>query len=150
MRQDGKGMAAKTAAYSPPRAVEMEEFVVGEKRGIATQRGLESIGARIARFRKERGLTQQQLADELGVAQPIVSKYESGELRLHGELIVQLSRLLDVTADELLGIKEPAPAAVPKDKRLLRRLKDFDRLSKRDREALVRTVEAFLSRAKPA
>ena len=41
----------------------------------------------------------------LGVSQPIVSDYERGELRLHGELIIQLTKILEVTADEILGLE---------------------------------------------
>jgi hypothetical protein len=34
-----------------------------------------------------------------------------------------------------------------KDKRLRRRIHQIDRLSKRDREALIRTIDAFIARA---
>ena len=47
-----------------------------------------------------------ELADLLGVTQPLVSNYETGELRLHGDLIVQLAKILGTTADELLGLDE--------------------------------------------
>jgi transcriptional regulator with XRE-family HTH domain len=68
------------------------------------------VGARLARLRRERGMTQVELAERLGVSQPIVSDYERGELRLHGELIVRLTEILRVSAEELLGL-EPARAA---------------------------------------
>ncbi len=62
-----------------------------------------AIGARLARLRKDRGMTQMELADKVAVSQPMISDYERGALRLHGELILQLMAILDVTADELLG-----------------------------------------------
>lgn len=117
---------------------------MGRKRGVATQAGLEKLGQRVAQLRKARGLSQVEVADELGIAQPIVSKYESGELRLHGELIIRLAQLLDVSTDELLGLAEKE-AAAPKDRRLARRLRAFDSLPKRDRDALTRTIDAFLA-----
>ncbi|MBM4258227.1 MAG: helix-turn-helix transcriptional regulator [Deltaproteobacteria bacterium] len=40
-------------------------------------------GQRVAQLRKERGLTQQELAERLGISQPVVSDYECGALRLH-------------------------------------------------------------------
>lgn len=128
-----------------PRSNELEESVLAKKRGVATEAGQEMLGERVAQLRKERGLTQVELAEALGVAQSIVSKYESGELRLHGELIIQLAELLDVTADELLGLVDRPRAGPTKDKRLARRLQDFDKLPKRDRDALTRTVDAFLA-----
>lgn len=127
--------------------MELEESVLAalKKRGIATQSGLERLGERLARLRKAKGLSQVELARAIGVAQPIVSKYESGELRLHGELIVVLAGLLDVSADELLGLEPASSPQAPKDRRLVRRLEAFDKLPKRDRDALTRTIDAFLT-----
>jgi len=72
---------------------------------------------------------------------------ERGTFRLHGELITAIPRILGVTTDEPLGVEEAAPVRAPKDRRLLPRLQAFDLLSKRAREALVRTVAAFVSKA---
>jgi transcriptional regulator with XRE-family HTH domain len=85
----------------------------------------------------------------LGTTQSFVSKYERGDLRLHDELIVKLAAALRVSTDELLGFegKEPAIRPTVKDRRLWRRITAIDRLSKRDRAALVRTLDAFLSKA---
>jgi ribosome-binding protein aMBF1 (putative translation factor) len=58
----------------------------------------EAIGGRLARLRRERGITHVELAEMLGVAQPMISGYERGSLRLHGELSVELTKILDVTA----------------------------------------------------
>lgn len=104
----------------------------------------ETVGQRLARLRRERGLTQAELAGRLGIAQPIVSDYERGELRLHGQLIVRLTEILGVSADELLGLA-PTPAAGPQvQRRLVRRLRAIDRLPRRDQQALFRTIDAFL------
>jgi len=109
----------------------------------------QQTGARLAAVRKARGVTQVDLAAQLGITQSMLSKYERGGLRLHGALIVRIAELLTVSTDELLGVKVVAPAPVQtlKDKRLGRRIQQIDRLSKRDREALVRTIDAFLARA---
>jgi len=37
----------------------------------------------------------------------------------------------------------------PRDNAIARRLRDIDRLPKRDRDALARTIDAFIARAKP-
>jgi transcriptional regulator with XRE-family HTH domain len=107
----------------------------------------ETVGQRLARLRRERGLTQAELAGRLGIAQPIVSDYERGELRLHGQLIVRLTAILGVSADELLGLT-PIPADGPQvQRRLVRRLRAIDRLPRRDQQALFRTIDAFLKSA---
>ena len=107
----------------------------------------ETIGQRLARFRRDRGITQTELAEMLGIAQPMISGYERDTLRLHGELIVQLAKILNVTADELLGLDEMKSTMPVKNKRLLRKLQDLDRLPRRDQEAVLRTIDAFLQKA---
>ena len=116
--------------------------------GLSTEKGTRAIGERLARIRKERGLTQKELAERLGIAQPIVSNYERGELRLHGELLLQLTRVLAVSADELLGIEKPARSPTVRNRQLLRRLQEIDRLPKRDQQALLRTMDAFLAKGR--
>jgi transcriptional regulator with XRE-family HTH domain len=94
-------------------------------------------------------MTQVELAERLGVSQPIVSDYERGELRLHGELIVRLTEILRVSAEELLGLDSPRPMTAPlKHRRVLRRLQEIDRLPRRDQQALLRTIDAFLKSAR--
>lgn len=104
----------------------------------------ETIGQRVARLRKERGLTQVDLAEQLGVAQPVVSDYERGELRLHGELIIKLADILGVSSEEILGLKKTPSSGTLRNRRLLRRLQQIDRLPRRDQQALLRTIDRFL------
>jgi transcriptional regulator with XRE-family HTH domain len=125
------------------------------KRVGASKNGAESIGQRLARMRKERGITQIELADKLGSTQSLVSKFERGELLLHGELIKKLAELYAVSADEILGVENKRarvtqPPAPIKDRRLLRRLVAVENLSKRDKEALLRTLDAFLRKGEAA
>ena len=110
--------------------------------------GEETIGSRIARLRREKGMTQTELADLLGVSQPVVSDYENGAIKLSGETIVQLARILGASADEILGLEKPArtSAGAIKNRRLYRQLQSIDRLPKRDQEALARTIDAFLAK----
>lgn len=107
----------------------------------------ETVGERLARIRRERGITQAELAEKLGLAQPNVSDYERGILRLNADLILKLTDILKVSADELLGLREPKLTRSVKNRRLARRLEEIERLPRRDQEALLRTIDAFLSKA---
>lgn len=115
-------------------------------RGVATKEGLETIAQRLVRMRKEKGITQHDMADRLGVSQPVVSDYERGVLRLHGELIVKAAEILNVSADEILGLTPQRERPPLKSRKLLRRMELIERLSKRDRDALLRTIDAFLAK----
>ena len=56
----------------------------------------------IARLRRERKLTQEELADFLGVTKASVSKWENHQSTPDILLLPQLASFFDVTVDELL------------------------------------------------
>jgi transcriptional regulator with XRE-family HTH domain len=62
---------------------------------------MEFIGRRIRNAREASGLTQQQLAKELGVQQSVISNYEKGKTWPRPETINKLSHILDVPVNWL-------------------------------------------------
>jgi transcriptional regulator with XRE-family HTH domain len=106
-----------------------------------------TLGKRLATLRKERGFTLVELADKVGVIQPIISDYERGRLRPHPDMLVRLAGALSISSDELLGIATTPKASPTINRRFLRRLQAVDNLPKRDQEALLRTIDAFLSKS---
>ena len=65
-----------------------------------------NIGQKIRELRKKNDLTQEKLADYLGVTYQCVSKWECGVTSPDLSLIRPLTKLLHVSADELLGIED--------------------------------------------
>ena len=141
--------------YGPtlPAVVGMEESALAKKRVITTREGAQAIGQRLSAIRKAKGLTQIDVANTLGITQTLISKYERGDLLLHGELIVEFAELLGVPTDEILGVERKrgaraGPAAPIIDKTLARRLAQLQALPRRDRDALLRTLDAFLVKSR--
>ncbi len=62
----------------------------------------QQLGQRIAQVRKAQNLTQQQLADLLGVAQQTLAHYETGRLRIAVAALPPLAEALGVSVEELL------------------------------------------------
>lgn len=62
-----------------------------------------ALGQRIAERRKTLGLTQQQLADTIGIAQQTLAHYEVGRLRVAAALLPAFSKTLGLSFDTLLG-----------------------------------------------
>ena len=60
------------------------------------------IGERVAALRKRQGLSQEALAERLGVSRQAVSRWETGTARPDAENLARLSQALGVTADALL------------------------------------------------
>lgn len=105
------------------------------------------LGERIASLRKQRGLTQVELAERLDVIQSIISDYERGRLRPNPTILAKLAMVLHVSADEILGIAptDGGKSGAPLSRKFLRRLKAVEELPKRDQDALLRTIDAFLA-----
>ena len=64
-----------------------------------------SLGANIAALRKARGLTQEQLAAQLGVSAPAVSKWETCSSCPDITLLCPLARALGASVDQLLAFE---------------------------------------------
>ena len=118
---------------------------MGNRRGVATDDGARAVGRRLAQIRKGRGITQVEMAKLLGVVQSGYSAYERGIVRIHAELLIQLCQLLKVSADEILGLKDSAGDLATFDRRLLKRLREIETLSRRQKQALIRTLDDFLA-----
>jgi len=67
------------------------------------------IGQKIQELRTKSGLSQEALADQLGVTRQSVSKWELGQALPDTDKIVQLSRLFNVSTDSLLLDEKPVP-----------------------------------------
>lgn len=64
---------------------------------------MNEIGQYIKKLRKEKGLTQMQLADKLNISFQSVSKWEVGEALPDTNILLALSNELDTTVDTLLN-----------------------------------------------
>lgn len=91
------------------------------------------LGARIAALRKEHGLTQTQLADELGLTQQMVASYEVGRRRVPVSLLPAIAEALAVSLEQLIGQKA-APTKrgpAPKLQQQIERIQKLPRAKQR-------------------
>ena len=72
------------------------------------------IGKFIAELRKERGLTQRELADLLAISDKTVSKWERGSGLPEVSLMMPLCHELGITVNELLSAKRLSPSEYQK------------------------------------
>jgi len=62
------------------------------------------IGDNISRLRKQRGMSQEELAVGLHVVRQTVSKWEQGKSVPDAEMVIRMADLLEVSVQELLGL----------------------------------------------
>lgn len=64
------------------------------------------IGVVIKKYIKEAGMTQEEMANRLGVTTPAVNKWENSNSKQDIELLASIARLLDISLDTLLSFHE--------------------------------------------
>ena len=89
-----------------------------------------NFGSKLKTLRISQKLTQQQLADRIGVAKSVVSYYESGDRYPSYDVLVRIARIFHTTTDYLLDVSKDSVV-------------DVTGLSEED-IAVVRTVEEKL------
>ena len=62
-----------------------------------------NIGLNIKKYRKEKGLTQTELADKLGKTLRTVQKYESGEILPSINNVYEIAEALEVFSNDIIG-----------------------------------------------
>lgn len=109
--------------------------------------GKETTGQRLTRFRKERGYTQVELAEKIGILQNLVSAYERDSLRLNADMVVRFALALDVSSDELLGLEIATNGGKKLSLKILRRLNKIEDLPTAQQKVLFKTIDTFLKAA---
>lgn len=77
-----------------------------------------NLSDRIQNLRKTKGMSQEELADRVGVSRQAVSKWESEQSMPDLDKVIALSEIFEVTTDFLLKGIEPAPSEDKADARL--------------------------------
>ena len=83
------------------------------------------LSEKIQKLRKERGLTQEQLAEQLFVSRTAVSKWETGRGTPNMESLQMIAKLYGITLDELLCAKDVIAVAEQENKENLNRFATY-------------------------
>jgi len=107
------------------------------------------FGARLAQLRQARGITQVQLAQAASTTQRAISYYENEAGYPPVDAIIRLAEALDVSADELLGMRDSKPRTAKKkpedsqDKRLWKKFRQVASLPEKDQRAVIRLINSL-------
>lgn len=89
------------------------------------------VGQFIAKKRKEKNLTQEQLAERLNVSNKTISKWECGKCMPDYSLVEQLCKELDISIAELFDGNECEKNSLPtENQQIIKLIKDIDQLKK--------------------
>ena len=114
------------------------------KQDFSFQEQNKRIGDNIACLRKQKGLTQEQLANKLNIRQTLLSKYETDSLQVSAEMIIRLATALDVDANRILGMDTNNSSGSSPSLKIMRRLQAIEKLTLTDQKALLRTIDKYI------
>lgn len=110
------------------------------------------IGQKIKKARLERGLTQQELGDIIGVQKSAIAKYESGRVvNIKRSTLQKIAKALNIRPSELIFSESPRDAAelhvrIITDFELMEAIKDYYLLSE-ENQKMVRDLIRSLKRS---
>lgn len=99
---------------------------------------LEQIGKRLAAARKDKGYTQENLANLTGLSTKMISAAENGHKAMRPENIIKICECLSISADYLLCGESAKLSKLAGEHKI-------DKLSPRQKEALSNIIENFLA-----
>lgn len=108
-----------------------------------------ALGAHVSKLRKEQGLTQAELARQLGVSQQTVFAYELGDRRISVLILVRLAKIFEVALEALTGMTtliRPKRRLSPAG---LRHAERFQQLSKTEQRFVKKIIDVLLERNRP-
>ena len=114
------------------------------KTGRPPRRKASDFGERLAALREQRGLSQCQLAEAMGITQGSIARWEKRPVSMPPEQMLQLARVLGVSVRLLLGEEEMPKQPAGPSGRLRSVLRAAGQLPRRQQEKVVDVVDAYI------
>ncbi|MBU2019066.1 MAG: helix-turn-helix transcriptional regulator [Bacteroidetes bacterium] len=102
-----------------------------------------SFEKRLAELRKEKKLSQNDLAQKAGIHANILGRYERGEAKPSIDVAMKLAEALEVSLDFLVGKED-----IQVDQGIISKILSIQKLPNQDREHILFTLDAMLRDAK--
>ena len=90
-----------------------------------------TLGQRIQQLRKEHGMSQEALGEQLGVSRQAISKWESDNTIPEIDKLIALAKLFGVSVGILLGVEEDDPSVPAAEELTDRELKAIEAIVSR-------------------
>jgi transcriptional regulator with XRE-family HTH domain len=138
-------LVSKTEGY----ALKPAQFEWVDQMASGDTAFFKALGKRMAQLRNDRSMSQQELADVLGIAQQTLGNYETGRSRLPASLLPALTDVFGVSLEMLLGQGERTTrngkrGPTPK---LQQQLEQVSRLPKAKQMAIAQVLDSMLANA---
>jgi len=103
---------------------------------------------KIRKLRKEKGFSQQQLADMLDIHLSHINRLENGHAQPSIEVLKKLINIFEVSADYLLDNNSDSFEIKIGNKNLADKIRLIDKLEEKDQQALIQVIDSMLTKQK--
>lgn len=101
------------------------------------------FGDRLLLIRKQRKISQDDLAKAIGVHAPVIGRYERNQVKPSIEVAAKMAETLKVSLDYLVGLID-----FEMDTVLSQKIQDIQQLGEEDKTIITKTIDALLRDAK--
>jgi transcriptional regulator with XRE-family HTH domain len=105
-----------------------------------------SFGSRMIQVRKEKKMSQDELAKALGATPTTIGRYERDEVKPTIDVVKKLADVLDTTGGYLLG--ETEDRELLKDPSMMKRLNDIAKFPDQDKQCILYALDAMINNVK--
>jgi len=103
-----------------------------------------ALGAHVTRLRKERGMTQAELARALGVSQQAVFAYEIGDRRISVLVLARMAKVFSISIEMLMAASQPTHGSKRRlSPRAIRHAERLMALTKTQQRFVVRIIDVL-------
>lgn len=95
------------------------------------------VGAFLKHLRKEKGITQEKLSEELGVSGRTISRWETGKNMPDISLLVEIAEFFDVSIPEIIKGERKSEDMKEEEKEVAETMSDY---AKAEKEQLVKSI----------
>lgn len=102
-----------------------------------------SFGKRLLQARKKKGISQEELAEQLGTKGPAIGRYERDEMKPSIEAAAKMADILNVSLDYLVGKTD-----FELDNTMMKRIQAVSKLPDKEKECVYVFLDSFIDRMK--
>jgi len=110
---------------------------------------MSDLGKRVIELRKKKGLSQSDLAKQVGISYAQVGRYETKGAQPPAEVLKKIADALDTTVDYLIsGDTDEKAVSTLKDAELLQQFRAVEQMDEEDKMTVKKLIDAFITKRK--
>lgn len=106
-----------------------------------------TLGQRLQQLRKDKGMTQASLAEQINISLPQLVRYETKEVQPTADTLKKIANVFGISIDYLVnGTLDEKAQNTLEDSKLLQQFKAVEKMNEEDKTVVTRLIDAFITK----